>query len=94
MVIMISVWEIFLLIYGAINVCTFFAYACDKFTAQRNWRRIPEKTLLLAAFFGPWGAFAAMMLCHHKTKKTIFYLVPVFLFLHIVLFVLFITGLL
>ena len=54
---------------AAINLAAFFAYGWDKLCAQRGGWRIPEKTLLLLAFFGgSLGAMAAMTLFRHKTR--------------------------
>ena len=39
--------------------------------------------LLALAFFGPFGALAAMKLFHHKTRKMKFYLVPLFTAFHL-----------
>ncbi len=74
-----------LLIYALLNVFSFFAYHHDKKSAERNTWRTPESRLLVLAFFGPFGAFAAMRAFRHKTQKGKFRLVPVFLCLHLVL---------
>lgn len=64
-----------------VNGYAFLLFASDKRRARLNRWRIPEKALLISAFFGPFGAFAAMQLFRHKTKKTKFRLVPAFLIL-------------
>jgi cell wall-associated NlpC family hydrolase/uncharacterized membrane protein YsdA (DUF1294 family) len=80
--------EYFGIIYGIINGLTFFIYGLDKVKAMNNRYRIPEKVLLMWAFFGPIGGFLGMQLFRHKTKKTKFKVtVPLFLFLHIFIFV-------
>jgi cell wall-associated NlpC family hydrolase/uncharacterized membrane protein YsdA (DUF1294 family) len=80
--------EYFVIIYGIINGLTFFIYGIDKVKAINNKYRIPEKVLLIWAFFGPIGGFLGMQLFRHKTKKTKFKVsVPLFLFLHIFIFV-------
>lgn len=71
--------------YLLVNAVAFLAYYHDKRSAKRSAWRTPEKTLLAIAFFGPFGAYAAMRLFRHKTQKPIFRLVPLFLCLHIVL---------
>ena len=71
-------------LYCAVNIAVFVVYGADKHRAQTGDWRIPESTLLVAAFIGPFGAYGAMYLFRHKTQKTIFLLVPVFLFLHII----------
>ena len=74
---------IILAIYAIVNVFVFLLFAHDKRKAQVSAWRTPENVLLLFAFFGPFGACAAMRLFRHKTRKAIFYLVPVFLILHL-----------
>lgn len=70
-------------LYCAVNIGIFAIYGADKHRAQIGDRRIPESTLLVAAFIGPFGAYGAMRLFRHKTQKALFLLVPVFLVLHI-----------
>jgi uncharacterized membrane protein YsdA (DUF1294 family) len=65
------------------NLLAFGAFALDKWKAQRSARRISETTLLAFAFLGPAGALCAMRLCRHKTRKPKFYLVTVFLGIHL-----------
>lgn len=79
-------WKlIVLIVYIVLNLVAAFLYVSDKKKAiEKEWR-IPEKTLLIAAFFGPFGAAIAMKLAHHKTQKTKFKLVYLFLILHIAL---------
>ena len=63
----------------AINVLTFAVYGVDKWKARQGRWRVPEATLLgLAALGGSAGAWVAMQLCRHKTKKNKFrYGVPI-----------------
>lgn len=76
--------EQFFLIYGIINGITFFIYGIDKLKAEAKAYRIPEKVLILLAFFGPIGGILGMQLFRHKTRKTKFrILVPTFLAIHI-----------
>lgn len=74
--------SIFFAIIAILNGIVFFLYIFDKRAAQKNTRRIPENRLLIFAFIGPFGAYAAMLVLRHKTRKPKFYLVPVFVFLH------------
>lgn len=56
-----------------INVIAFLAMSIDKRKAQKNKRRIPEKTLFtLVALGGGIGGILGMYLFRHKTKKTRF----------------------
>ncbi len=68
-----------------INLLTFVLYGIDKWKAQQNYWRVPEKTLiLLAVIGGAVGALAGMILFRHKIRKPKFYLgVPFILFAQI-----------
>ena len=72
-------------VYVVINAIVFAMYAWDKHKAKTDQWRTKESTLLLGALFGPWGAAIGMKVAHHKTQKTKFKLVYVFLVLHIIL---------
>ena len=72
-------------VYVVINAIVFAMYAWDKHKAKTDKWRTKESTLLLWALFGPWGAAIGMKVAHHKTQKTKFKLVYVFLVLHIIL---------
>lgn len=66
--------------FALINLVSFVVYWADKAKARRNSRRIRERTLhLFALIGGVWGAIAAMILVRHKTKKSSFFLVTVFI---------------
>ena len=65
----------------------FFLYALDKSAARKKTWRTPENLLLCIALIGPFGAFAAMQVFRHKTRKLKFYLVPVFALLHIAILI-------
>jgi uncharacterized membrane protein YsdA (DUF1294 family) len=53
-----------------INALAFGLFALDKRRAEARARRIPERTLLLAALAGGTpGAMAAQQLLRHKTRK-------------------------
>jgi len=72
------------IIYAAINSVSFVLYGLDKFKAKRQKWRISEQTLLVAAFFGPIGAWMGMQRFRHKTQKPLFkFLVPLFLGIHV-----------
>ena len=74
---------LFLIAYAVLNVIVFCVYARDKYPAKHNAWRTSETMLLSLALVGPFGAFAAMILFHHKTRKLRFCLVPLFLFIHL-----------
>lgn len=71
-------------VYVVINVVVFAMYVWDKHKAKTDQWRTRESTLLIGALFGPWGAAIGMKAAHHKTQKTKFKLVYVFLVLHII----------
>ncbi len=79
-------------IYTGINAFAFILFAYDKKKAQRGSWRVPEGTLLLLALFGPFGAYGAMRSFRHKTRKGKFFLVPVFLLLHVIIIILLIAS--
>lgn len=80
---MTKIIGIYLLI---INVVTFALYGIDKWKAIHNKWRIREATLLITALIGgSLGAFIAMQMFRHKTKKWYFkYTVPAMLVVHVV----------
>ncbi|MBN1133335.1 MAG: DUF1294 domain-containing protein [Methanosarcinaceae archaeon] len=74
--------------FVALNVASFMIYGLDKINAKTHSWRIPEKDLLLIAFFAPAGAWIGMQLLKHKTRKSNFrYIVPLFIGLHIIIFI-------
>lgn len=73
--------------YLLVNVIALIMYGFDKFRARAGGWRVSEKSLLIVALFGPFGALAGMKWFHHKTRKALFKLVPIFAVLHIALFV-------
>ena len=57
----------------AANLISFFLMKWDKARAAKGARRIPEKTLFIAAgCFGALGGTLGMFLCRHKTKHWYF----------------------
>ena len=72
---------------AAWNLIVFCVYGLDKYKAKKDKWRIPEKTLLLLAFFfGGLGAFLGMRVFHHKTKHLSFTVgMPLILAVQIVL---------
>jgi uncharacterized membrane protein YsdA (DUF1294 family) len=84
-----SLLQILLVIVNCIALTLF---GVDKLQSKKRGWRIPEARLLLVAFFGPFGAYAGMLLFRHKTRKIKFLLVPVFLFIQLVLIVYFYFG--
>ena len=75
-----------LIAYVVWNIIVFFVYGYDKHQAKKEGQRVPEKTLLLLAFFfGGAGAYIGMQSFRHKTKhKSFQILVPIFLALNLV----------
>ena len=80
----ITALMLILALYALINLIAFFLYAHDKQKARNDGWRTTESTLLIVALLGPFGAYGAMRIFRHKTRKFIFYLVPVFLVLHLI----------
>lgn len=78
----------FLVIYFVcINIVAFFAFFIDKNRSKRAKWRIPESTLMsFAVFFGGLGCILGMYICHHKTRKPLFYIgIPVIIVLQVAL---------
>ena len=75
----------FLFIYAVLNGVSLILYWADKRKASKGSYRISESTLLISAFLGPFGALAGMKAFRHKTRKTKFKLVYLFVFLHLAL---------
>jgi len=72
-------------LYLLINLVAMMMYAYDKMMARSGDRRISEKTLLLMALLGPFGAMAGMRWFRHKTRKLKFKLVPLFALVHVLI---------
>jgi uncharacterized membrane protein YsdA (DUF1294 family) len=77
---------VFIVLYFCVNIIAAWAFAWDKRKAKNNSWRTSEGTLLVLALMGPFGAFGAMKLFRHKTRKIKFYLVSLFLVLHCAVF--------
>ncbi|MBP2132321.1 uncharacterized membrane protein YsdA (DUF1294 family) [Methanomicrobium sp. W14] len=88
----IEIFLVLIAVYAFINIASFYKFSDDKKRALKNIRRTPEKTLLIFALAGPFGALAAMKVTHHKTKKKKFWLVYFFVFLHILFFYFIFSG--
>jgi uncharacterized membrane protein YsdA (DUF1294 family) len=69
-------------VYAILIGIVFFFYTYDKRAARKNTGRTPENQLLFFALIGPFGAYAAMQVFRHKTRKLKFYIVPVYAMLH------------
>ena len=55
------------------NIVVFVLYGYDKRCAVKDRWRIPEKTLMAAAFLmGGVGAYLGMKVFHHKTRHKLF----------------------
>ena len=78
----IPVFFIFLAVFSVLNGIAFLFFALDKSAARKNTWRTPENLLLCVALIGPFGAFVAMQVLRHKTRKLKFYWIYVFIFLH------------
>ncbi|MBR3107570.1 MAG: DUF1294 domain-containing protein [Clostridia bacterium] len=74
-------------VLAVLNVISFSLMAYDKQCAKAGKRRVPEKTLFIAAAcFGGLGGVLGMTLCRHKTKHWYFQVFfPVFLVVQIIL---------
>ena len=60
-------------ILAILNLISFGLMAYDKRCARDGKRRVPEKTLFIAAAcFGGLGGVLGMQLCRHKTKHWYF----------------------
>lgn len=63
--------------YGGLTVAAFALFALDKRAATRGARRVRERTLLALVWLGGFaGAWAAMRVAHHKTRKWRFRVAP------------------
>jgi uncharacterized membrane protein YsdA (DUF1294 family) len=77
-----------LLASAALNLVALALFGADKQRARRHSRRISERTLLLAALAGPFGALAGMRVFRHKTRKLRFVVaVPCFTTFHAALII-------
>jgi uncharacterized membrane protein YsdA (DUF1294 family) len=78
-----------LIFFVVVNSLSLAIFGIDKLKSKRGGWRVPESRLLLVAFFGPFGAYAGMLLFRHKTRKMKFLLVPIFLIIQLLLVVYF-----
>ena len=71
----------------AMTILTFSICGADKFAAQRQRRRVPEKVLfLLSALGGSVGMYLGMFTFRHKTKLCFFVVATTLIFLFLVYF--------
>ena len=74
----------FIIIFLIVNLVVFAMYGIDKWKAIHHKWRIPEATLIGAAFFGVVGALFGMIVFHHKVRKPKFYIsVPLIMILEV-----------
>lgn len=78
------------IIYIILNCAALMLYGLDKRKAVKNKYRVSESALIWIGLIGPFGALVGMKAFRHKTQKTKFKLIYVFVILHIVIFALFI----
>lgn len=65
--------EYVLTYFACINIISFIVFFLDKEKAKKDKWRIQERTLHTLSFMGGVvGSIGAMILFHHKTKKTLF----------------------
>lgn len=63
--------------YGAVNFAALCVFVWDKRAAEREAWRVSERTLLGLVWLGGFaGAWVAMRLVRHKTRKWLFRLSP------------------
>lgn len=80
----LNTYKIFLIIFLIVNLVVFAMYGIDKWKAIHHKWRIPEATLICAAFFGVVGALLGMIVFHHKIRKPKFYIsVPLIMILEV-----------
>ena len=72
-----------------VNAFSLIIFGMDKLRSIRGGWRSPESRLMVVAFFGPFGAYASMLLFRHKTRTAKFLLVPIFLLIQFCLIVYF-----
>jgi uncharacterized membrane protein YsdA (DUF1294 family) len=82
-VISIQELQFFFVLLLVLNITSFLVYINDKRKAVKNTWRTPERILLIWGLIAPFGAYLAMRMFRHKTQKTKFLLVPVFLVLQL-----------
>jgi uncharacterized membrane protein YsdA (DUF1294 family) len=78
---------VLLVLSAGLNILAFAYFSYDKLRAKMKTGRSPENSLLLIAALGPVGALSAMLGFRHKTRHMKFILVPVFVLLHVLLFI-------
>jgi uncharacterized membrane protein YsdA (DUF1294 family) len=79
---------VLVIIYAGMNILAFAAFTYDKLKAKVKMGRSSENSLIFLAMLGPLGALAAMIGFRYKTRHMKFFLVPVFVALHVILILL------
>ena len=70
----------YLVLTAVMSIVCLTLYGIDKWRAARGLRRIPERTLQLAALCGGWpGAWTGQEFFRHKTQKLRFRAVLAFI---------------
>lgn len=70
-----NAFQLLLVAAEVMSVVLFILMGVDKYKAENDKRRIPERTLmLLAAAFGAAGGLLGMLAFNHKTRKPKFYI--------------------
>ena len=79
-----NTYKIFIILFLIVNIVVIAMYGVDKWKAIHHKWRIPEATLISAAFFGVVGALLGMIVFHHKIRKPKFYIsVPLIMILEV-----------
>lgn len=74
-----------------INILAFLIYGLDKHLAVKNLYRVSEYSLfILSIFGGALGSLIGMKVFHHKTRKTIFWVINIIL---LIIWIIIINGL-
>jgi len=73
-----------IVLYVIVNIISVYLFYADKRKAVKGNYRTKESSLIVAGFFGPFGAVIGMKAFRHKTRKAKFKVIYVFLALHLI----------